>query len=287
MIRLDAHQHFWQYSPTEHTWMTASMGVLQRDYLPADLEPLLRSEAMDGSIVVQARQSIDETRWLLQLAKENSFIRGVVGWVDLRSPNVAGELDEFAANPHLVGVRHVLQDEPDDGFMLRPEFRRGIAQLARSGLVYDILIYPRHLPAAVELVRQFPSQPFVLDHIAKPLIAEGLLEPWASGIRELARYQNVACKVSGMITEARWQNWNPKDFYPYLDVVLESFGPERLMIGSDWPVCLLSGSYETAIGVVKEYAARLTSTERDALFGDTCERIYGVPAEAPQRMQSL
>ena len=263
------------------------MGVLQRNYLPADLEPLLRSEAMDGSIVVQARQCLDETRWLLQLAKENSFIRGVVGWVDLCSPNVAGELEEFAAYRRLAGVRHVLQDEPDDGFMLRSEFRRGIAQLARFGQVYDILIYPRHLPAAVELVRQFPSQPFVLDHIAKPGIAEGLLEPWASGIRELARCPNVACKVSGMITEARWVNWSAKDFYPYLDVVLESFGPERLMIGSDWPVCLLSGSYEAAIGVVKEYAAHLTSSERDALFGGTCARIYGVPADAPQRMQSL
>ena len=287
MIRLDAHQHFWQYSPAEHTWMTASMGVLQRDYLPADLEPLLLTAAMDGSIAVQARQSLEETRWLLQLARENSFIRGVVGWVDLCSPSVAEELEEFAGNPHLVGVRHVLQDEPDDAFMLRPEFRRGIAQLAPFGLVYDILIHPRHLSAAHELVSEFPAQQFVLDHIAKPAIAEGLREPWARDLRDLARCPNVACKVSGMITEARWHDWSPKDFYPYLDVVLESFGPERLMIGSDWPVCLLSGSYESVIKVVEEYVAPLTPGERDAIFGCTCARVYGVPMGSPPRVAGL
>jgi L-fuconolactonase len=277
MIRLDAHQHFWQYNPAEHTWMTSAMGVLKRNYLPADLAPFLRGEAFDGSLAVQARQSLKETRWLLELADAHPAIRGVVGWVDLCSAGVAAELVQFASNPKLVGVRHVLQDEPDDAFMLRPEFRRGIAQLAQFGLAYDILIYPRQLPAAIQLVRSFPAQQFVLDHIAKPVIAEGLMEPWARDIRELARCPNVACKLSGMVTEARWNAWAPCDFIPYLEVVVEAFGPERLMIGSDWPVCLLSGGYASVIGVVMEFSARLSEAEREEVFGGTCARIYRIP----------
>ena len=280
MIRLDAHQHFWQYNAAEHTWMTSAMGVLKRNYLPTDLDPLLRDQGFDGSIAVQARQSLEETRWLLGLAAAHPSIRGVVGWVDLCSAGVTAELEGLASNPKLVGVRHVLQDEPDDAFMLRPKFRRGIAQLAQFGLVYDVLIYPRHLPAAAQLVREFPAQQFVLDHIAKPVIADGLLEPWTRDIRELARCPNVACKLSGMVTEARWNAWAPRDFIPYLEVVLEAFGPERLMIGSDWPVCLLSGSYASVMGIVKDFFARLTPAERENVFGGTCARIYRIPAEA-------
>src|SRR5580692_11044082 len=235
MIKLDAHQHFWNYSPVEYEWIDASMAALQRDFLPHDLKPLLDQSDMDGSIAVHARQSLDETRWLLELAAQNNFVKGVVGWVDLCSPHVEEQLSEFADNEKLVGMRHVVQGEPDDRFMLRPEFQRGIARLAKFGLTYDLLLYPRHLPVAVNLVREFPEQRFVLDHIAKPEIADGLMEPWDRDIRELAKFENVWCKLSGMVTEARWRQWKPDGFRPYLDVIFEAFGAERLMIGSDWP----------------------------------------------------
>lgn len=276
MIRLDAHQHFWKYSPEDYGWITGSMESIRRDFLFPDLEPLLNAQGFHGSIAVQARQSLAETRWLLAMAADHPRIKGVVGWVDLCSLDVRAELEELASNPQLVGVRHVLQDEPDDAFMLRPEFRRGIAQLEPFGLVYDILIYPRHLPLALKLVREFPRQQFVLDHLAKPAIAEGLLEPWASDLRALAGCPNVACKLSGMVTEARWHGWSAQDFAPYLEVALEAFGPDRLMIGSDWPVCLLSGSYEASIGIVRDFAARLSQAEQDSVFGGGCARAYGI-----------
>lgn len=280
MIKLDAHQHFWRYNPAEHTWMTDAMQVLKRDYLPGDLAPLLRESGFDGSIAVQARQSLEETRWLLDLATDHDQIKGVVGWVDLCSPGLCGQLEEFKGHRRLVGVRHVLQDELDDAFMMRPDFRRGIAQLAEFGLVYDVLIFPRHLPLAIQLVRQFPEQQFVLDHMAKPAIAEGLIEPWARDLRELARSGNVACKVSGMVTEARWRGWRAKDFHPYLDVALDAFGPERLMIGSDWPVCTLSGEYGSTMDIVMEYVEQLTSAESAAVLGGCCARVYGLDRDA-------
>lgn len=280
MMKLDAHQHFWRYNPAEHTWMTDAMKVLKRDFLPEDLAPLLRECGFDGSIAVQARQSLEETRWLLDLAAEHDQIKGVVGWVDLCSPGLRGQLEEFKGHRRLVGVRHVLQDELDDTFMMRPEFRRGIAQLAEFGLVYDVLIFPRHLPLAIQLVRQFPEQQFVLDHLAKPAIAEGLIEPWARDLRELARSGNVACKVSGMVTEARWKDWRAEDFHPYLDVALNAFGPERLMIGSDWPVCTLSREYESAMNIVMGYVERLTPAESAAILGGCCARVYGLNPDA-------
>ncbi|HEX4283839.1 MAG TPA: amidohydrolase family protein [Terracidiphilus sp.] len=274
MLRLDSHQHFWKYSSADYGWIDDAMLVLKRDFLPADLVSLLKKNGLDGSIAVQARQSLEETRWLLDLARENDFIRGVVGWVDLRSPQLNDRLDEFAGDTKLVGVRHVVQDEPDDQFMLQPEFRHGIAQLARYGLVYDLLLHPRHLPIAVELVREFPAQSFVLDHIAKPPIAAGTLETWSRDIRALAQFPNVACKLSGMVTEARWHAWKQDDFTPYLDVVAESFGPSRLMIGSDWPVCTLSADYETTMQIVRDRIAGLSAEDQDAILGGNCARIY-------------
>jgi len=228
---------------------------------------------------VQARQNLEETRWLLELAQENEFIRGVVGWIDLSSPQLRDQLGDFASNKKLVGVRHVVQAEPDDEFMLRPEFRRGIAQLAEFGLVYDLLLYPRHVPVAVKLVREFPAQNFVLDHIAKPPIAAGTLEPWARDIRTLAELPNVACKLSGMVTEARWREWKHEDFRAYLDVVLDCFGPSRLMIGSDWPVCTVSVDYAATLGIVLQFIAQLSNSERDAILGGTCARVYGIETE--------
>ena len=276
MIRIDAHQHFWQYSPTEYEWIDESMAVLKRDFLPCDLAPLLQANGLSGSIAVQARQSLEETRWLLELAQENEFIRGVVGWVDLSSPQLRAQLGEFAHDKKLVGVRHVVQAEPDDEFLLRPGFRRGIAQLAEFGLIYDLLLYPRHVPVAVKVVREFPDQPFVLDHIAKPPFAAGIVEPWARDIRALAELPNVACKLSGMVTEARWCEWKYDDFRPYLDVVLDAFGPSRLMIGSDWPVCTVSADYTSTLGIVLQFMEQLTPSERDAILGETCAGTYGI-----------
>jgi len=277
MVKIDAHQHFWKYSVADYGWINDAMAVLKRDFLPEDLRPLLQSNGFDGSIAVQARQTLDETRWLLELADRNEFILGVVGWVDLCSSHVGDQLREFAGNRKLVGVRHVVQDEPDDRFMLRPEFRRGIAQLAEFGLVYDLLLYPRHLPAAIQLVREFPDQSFVLDHIAKPPIAEGArseIELWTHNIEELATSPNVACKLSGMVTEANWRLWKIEDFQPYLDAVLRAFGPSRLMIGSDWPVCTLAANYASTLGIVRRCIESLPGADQISILGGTCSGIY-------------
>ncbi|WP_109488298.1 amidohydrolase family protein [Occallatibacter savannae] len=274
--RLDAHQHFWKYSPAEYGWIGDNMASLRRDFLPHDLQPLLAEQGFAGSIAVQARQSLEETRWLLELAAHNDVVKGVVGWVDLRSPDLSAQLHQFAQNPSLVGVRHVVQDEPDNDFMLGAEFRRGIARLGEYDLAYDILIYPRQLPAAIKLVRDLPEQRFVLDHIAKPPIAEGRLNPWNRDLRELGKSENVFCKLSGMVTEARWNDWKPQDFRPYLDVVLDTFTPARLMVGSDWPVCTASASYRRTIALVRDYIGALTSAEQDLILGENCARFYRI-----------
>lgn len=275
-MRLDAHQHFWKYSAEQYGWISNDMAVLKRDFLPADLKPLLAAEGFEGSIAVQARQDPEETQWLLQLAEENDFVKGVVGWVDLCAADVDQDLEQLADHPKFVGVRHILQSEPDDQFMLRMDFKRGIAKLAVHGLAYDLLLYPRHLPVAVKLVREFPEQQFVLDHIAKPLIADGLVEPWNRDIRELADYGNVSCKLSGMVTEADWQDWRKEDFRPYLDVMFEAFGPDRLMIGSDWPVCTVATGYAATMGIVGDYVSQLEAARREDILGGNCERFYGV-----------
>ncbi|MGA8740778.1 MAG: amidohydrolase family protein [Terracidiphilus sp.] len=275
-MRIDAHQHFWKYSPANYAWISDKIEGLKRDFLPKDLMPHLIADGFSGSIAVQARQDLDETRWLLELADNNEFIKGVVGWVDLCSPELPAQLEEFTANLKFVGVRHILQDEPDDEFMLRPEFRRGIARLAEHGLTYDLLLHPRHLPVAVKLVREFPKQRFVLDHIAKPGIADGLMDPWNRDICELARFGNVFCKLSGMVTEARWKQWKPEHFRPYLDVVCEAFGKGRIMMGSDWPVCTLSACYAETVGIVTDYVKRVIPGETDNILGMNCACFYRV-----------
>lgn len=282
-MRLDAHQHFWKYNPAEHVWMTDAMAALRRDFLPEDLKPLLAANGFDGSIAVQARQSLEETSWLLSLTEQNDSIKGVVGWVDLCSADAAGQLEQFAAHPRLVGVRHMLQDEADDRFMLRPDFRRGISRLAEAGLAYDLLLYPRHLPVSVKLVKEFPDQAFVLDHIAKPAIGERLIDPWARDLQELAALKNVWCKLSGMVTETRWKQWMADDFKCYLDVVFDAFGPERLTIGSDWPVCTLSGDYGATVGIVLDYIAQMREAERQGILGGNCARAYGLVDDAGGR----
>jgi len=275
-MRIDSHQHFWQYDPIEFGWISADMPGLQRDLLPADLAPLLAAHQIDGCVAVQARSSLAESDWLLSLASQSPFIKGVVGWVDLLSPAVEADLERLAANPRFRGLRHIVQSEPDDAFMLRPEFQRGIRSLAHFGLVYDILIFPRHLQAAFSLASAFPDQTFVLDHIAKPYVKDRLISPWDTGIRTLASLPNVYCKVSGLVTEADWSTWQPADFRPYLDVVFEAFGANRIMFGSDWPVCTLAGTYSQVYKLLGDYANSLSLTEQSAIWGGTAVRAYGL-----------
>lgn len=271
---IDAHQHFWMYSADEYGWIDDSMAALRRDFLPENLQPELDLNGFRGSVVVQTRQTLEETRWLLELADRSPSILGVVGWVDLQSLDLRSQLKALPRNPKLVGVRHIVQAEPDDQFLLRPEFLRGISVLEEFDLAYDILIYTRHLPIAAEFVERFPRQRFVLDHLAKPPIKREEIDIWAQGIRRLARFPNLYCKLSGLVTEADWQNWNPRQIDPYLEVAFEAFGPDRLMIGSDWPVCLVASSYTRAVQVVKNYVDRHQPQYREAVLGGNAQRFW-------------
>lgn len=277
-MRIDAHQHFWRYSAAEYDWIDDSMAALRRDFLPHDLKPELDAAGFDACIAVQARQTLEETRLLLALSDENPFIAGVVGWVDLRADNVREQLATFATNPKLLGVRHIVQAEPDDDFLLRADFLRGIAALQEFDLTYDILIYPRHLPIAAEFVQHFPSQRFVLDHLAKPFIQAQTVEPWATHIRELAKFPNVFCKLSGMVTEADWKNWKGEHFRPYLERVFDAFGPDRLMIGSDWPVCKVAGSYSQVMSLVIDFLDQRMPDARERILGGNAQRFWRLPA---------
>jgi L-fuconolactonase len=278
-MRIDSHQHFWRYDPARYPWIDDRMEILKRDYLPSALTPLLAASGFEGTVAVQAQQAAEETEWLLELADRSPFIRGVVGWVDLCSPAVGEELARYARRPKLVGVRHIVHDEPDDDFLLRADFRNGVARLREHALVYDLLLFPKHLPRAVSLVAELPEQPFVLDHIAKPPIRDGRLTPWQEDLRRLAAFPNVSCKLSGMVTEARWNDWRPEHLHPYLDVVLAAFGASRLMIGSDWPVCTLAGDYARTMAVVVDWSARLSAEEREGILGRNAARIYGLDRE--------
>jgi len=274
-MKLDSHQHFWSYDAAQYPWIPPG-SPLHRNWLPPDLAPLLATAGLDGCIAVQARQTLEESHWLLELAEHHAIIKGVVGWVDLRSPDVDRDLEALARHPKFAGVRHVVQDEPDVNFMLGAEFLRGIGKLRAHRLTYDILIFPQQLPAAIELARRFPEQPFVIDHIAKPHIKDGTLEPWRTQIRELAKAPNVLCKVSGLVTEADHALWKPADFMPYLDIVFEAFGEDRLMYGSDWPVCLFAASYARMFMLIDDYTRTLSATARGKFFGSNAARFYGV-----------
>ncbi len=280
-MHIDAHQHFWIYEPREYEWIDDSMASLRRDFLPDDLRPELERNGFHGCVAVQARQSLQETEWLLDLAKGSPFILGVVGWVDLRSPQVRSQLATFAGNSKLVGIRHVVQSEPDD-FLLQPDFLRGISMLEEFDLAYDVLIYPKHLHVAAEFVRKFPRQRFVLDHLAKPPVKSGAIDSWARGLGELAAFPNVFCKLSGLVTEADWRNWKPEQLAPYLDVALEGFGPNRLMCGSDWPVCTLAASYTRVVDATKDYLSRQTVEARDAVLGGTAQRFWRLETHLQQ-----
>jgi L-fuconolactonase len=272
--RIDSHHHLWQFNAAEFDWIDDRMKVLQRDYLSADLEKVLHAENIDGAVAVQARQSIDETEWLLAMAARCECIRGVVGWAPLADSELERALDALASNPILKGFRHVIQAEPDENYILREDFNRGISALTKAGLVFDILILERQLPQAIEFVSRHPRQRFVLDHIGKPAIADHRYEPWRTNIARLAERENVSCKVSGMVTEASWQSWSEDDLRPYWDSVLEAFTPQRLMFGSDWPVCLVASSYSRWLEVVHKWVRRLSAPEQERILGATATEVY-------------
>jgi L-fuconolactonase len=279
---IDAHQHFWRFNRVRDAWITEEMAVIRRDFLPNDLAPELDANGVDATIAVQADQSEAETEFLLGLAEGNRRIAGVVGWVDLRSPDVEARLEHFSRFKKLRGVRHVAQAEPDDRFVVQPDFVRGVSLLKKFNLTYDILIYPRQLPAAIELVAKLPDQKFVVDHLAKPEIAAKEIEPWASQIREIASNPNVFCKLSGMVTEAAWKKWKAGDFEPYLEVVFDAFGAQRLMFGSDWPVCLVAATYKQAKDIVASYVDRHAPDAKSAIFGENAQRFYQTPLHAQE-----
>jgi L-fuconolactonase len=275
-VKIDAHQHFWKYSASEYGWIDDQMSIIRRDFLPSDLEKEIRNASVDGVISVQARQTLEETLWLLSMAAQNDFIKGVVGWAPLTEPSIRDELDLLRRNPRLRGIRHVVQDEPD-GYLLRKDFNAGLSVLQEMGLAYDLLIREHQLPEAVRFVDQHPHQVFVLDHMAKPRVKENQLDPWRQRISELARRENVYCKVSGLVTEADFKAWTEAQLQPYLETVLEAFGPTRLIFGTDWPVCLVACPYGRWSDVVSRFAASLSSDEQTSLFGYAAARAYSLP----------
>jgi L-fuconolactonase len=274
--RVDAHQHFWRYDVVEYGWIGDAMAALRRDFLPEDLAREMTRAGVDACVAVQTRQTVEETRWLLSLADVHPFVAGVVGWVDLQSPNVARDLEALGRHPKLVGIRHIAQSEPDDRFLLRPAFLRGLSRLEEFGLAYDVLIYSHHLPVAAELAGLLPRQRFVLDHLAKPDIRRGERQVWERDLRALAAHANVWAKLSGLVTEADWGRWTAADIRPYLDVAFDCFGWERLMIGSDWPVCTVAADYERTMAVVTDYLAGRPNAERDAVLGGNAVRFWNL-----------
>ncbi len=274
MPGIDAHQHFWKFDPVRDSWITDDMAVIQRDFMPHDLQPLLEKHGLEGCVVVQSDQSEDETIFQVSNATQYSFIKGVVGWTDLRAPNVEERLSAYSAYSKLKGFRHVLQGEQDRALMLTPDFKRGIAALKKFGFTYDILIFPDQLKYSRELAAAFPNQLFIIDHIAKPGIKAGAIDGWKEDIKAIGTLDNVYCKISGMVTEADWTNWKETDFHPYMDTVVEAFGAKRIVFGSDWPVCQVAGGYDRMMGIVKNYFASFSAAEQALFFGGNAASFY-------------
>ena len=272
---IDSHQHFWNYDPIKDAWIDASMKVIRRDFLPKDLKPLLEKNGIDGCIAVQADQSENETDFLLSCAQKNKFIKGVVGWLDLTSENLESRLDHYAKNPFFKGLRHIVQAEKDD-YLLRDDVQKGISKLANYNLTYDILVFPSQLTAAIALVKKFPNQQFILDHIAKPNISNSMDELWKSNIIELSKSQNVSCKLSGLVTETNNYTFNDIDFNPYMDVIFQSFGPKRILFGSDWPVCLLAANYKKVYDLIFDYLDNHSTEIKTQIFGLNAIKIYNL-----------
>ncbi|QBN20131.1 amidohydrolase family protein [Flavobacterium nackdongense] len=276
MKKIDSHQHFWKYHPVKDAWITDDMKVIQRDFLPEDLQPILQENNVDGCIAVQADQSEEETHFLLGLAENNDFIKGVVGWIDLRSPDLVSRLDYFSQFKKLKGFRHIVQGEADENFLLGTAFCEGIAQLEKHHFTYDILIFPKHLPVAFEFVKRFPNQKFVIDHLAKPNFKQTDFADWEKGMREIASCPNVYCKVSGLVTEADWKHWKTSDFTYCLDVVTEAFGINRLLFGSDWPVSLLAATYKDSFDIVADYYSKFSKEDQEKIWGGNAIAFYNL-----------
>lgn len=272
--RIDSHHHLWRYTPEDYGWIGDDMASLRRDFLLENLQQEMAAANVDGTVAVQARQTLEETRWLLELAeKSHSPIRGVVGWLPIAAADFSQRLEQFTPYEHLCGLRHIVQAE-QPGFLDDARFNAGIAQLRGTRLTYDILIYARQLGEAIRFVDRHPGQSFVLDHIAKPDIRNGDLDAWVSGFRELARRPHVTCKLSGMVTESDWTHWSPSELAPYFEIALEAFGPERLMIGTDWPVLTVGCTYKQWWSTVEQWIAPLTQQERNMILGETAARVY-------------
>jgi L-fuconolactonase len=287
-MRIDAHQHFWAFDAAEYGWIDDSMSVLRRDFLPAESRREMSAAGFGACVAVQARQTLEETRWLLALADAHPWIVGVVGWVDLQAPvdRVRAQIAAFAGRERLVGVRHIVQSEPDDRFLLRPEVLDAIAVLDELGLAFDLLIYRRHLPVAAELVARFPGHRFVLDHLAKPDIRHGRIHEWKRDLRRLGACPNVFAKLSGLTTEADWTRWTADQIRPYLDVAFDAFGPDRLMIGSDWPVSTAAGDYSRTMRVVVDYLASHPAADQEAILGGNAQRFWRLKVDEDQGVRA-
>ena len=275
-MTIDSHQHFWKYNSVNHAWINDDMKVIQRDFLPEDLEPILKQHKIDGCISVQADQNETETDFLLNLSNQNDFVKGVVGWVDLRDNNIDERLEYYAQFEKLKGFRHIVQGENDTEFMLRPQFKQGITKLRPYNFTYDILIYHYQLEQAIQFVKLFPEQKFVINHIAKPDIKSGEYAQWQINMKKISLYQNVYCKISGMVTEADWNDWKELDFKIYLDTVVEAFGTDRLMYGSDFPVCLLAADYDKQLNIVQNYISGFSNTEKNKIMGENAIEFYNI-----------
>ncbi|MCQ6959804.1 amidohydrolase family protein [Mucilaginibacter aquariorum] len=274
MRKIDSHQHFWLYNPVNHAWINDDMRVIQRNFLPADLQSILQENGIEGCVAVQVDQTEAENEFLLDLAEKNSFIKGIVGWIDLQADNIEERLQYYSSVKPMKGFRHILQGEPDEKFMLNKKFKHGIGLLNQYGFSYDILIMPNHLPYAKEFVAAFPEQRFVIDHLAKPYIKDKRINGWKEDIQAIAAFPNVYCKVSGMVTEADWANWKTEDFVPYLDIVFNVFGASRIMYGSDWPVCNVAGGYKGVLKVIENYVSQLSQTEQELFWAKNAVDFY-------------
>lgn len=273
---IDAHQHFWRYHPQQHSWINEDMALLKKDFLPTDLQKVYAENNIAGCVAVQADQTEEETNFLLRLAEENEFIKAVVGWVDLRSTGIEKRLEHYSGFPKLRGFRHIVQDEPEVNFMLQERFQNGLGLLEKYNFTYDILIFPKQLKAALQTIQYFPAQKFVIDHIAKPPIKERHAKDWEEYMRAIAKHPNVYCKISGLVTEADWKHWEQADFTPWLDVVFEAFGNDRIMFGSDWPVCLLGASYKEVKGILANYIQGFSKEAQAKIWGQNAKDFYGI-----------
>lgn len=275
-MTIDSHQHFWKYDAIKHDWIDDSMSVIRKDFMPSDLQLIYNENDIDGCVAVQADQTLEETNFLLELANENDFIKGIVGWVDLRADNIEEVLAYYSQFSKIKGFRHVVQGEADHNFMLRPNFLRGIAALEKYNFTYDILIFPHQLGAALELVQKFPNQVFVIDHIAKPYIKESFFAGWANMMLAIGQNKNVYCKLSGMTTESNYNSWTPEQIKPYMDLVLQAFGTDRILFGSDWPVCLVAGNYTKTKQLVTDFIAHLNPSNQASIMGENAIKVYNL-----------